>query len=138
MTGQDVTRRVHNGRGLVRQETPEGEWVAGWPEVAYEAIRSVNHLTGGVAIPAPVLYSVMGELKGVGHLLPQALDQLGQALRQSLDEYPVTDNSGREPAETVEQATRALDAAAGHARELGRLLETVQSLVADQGYTDRP
>lgn len=70
-------------------------------------------------------------------MLPQALDQLGQGLRQSLDEYPVTDSSGREPAESVEQAVQILAEAAVHASELGRLLETVQSLVAEQGYTDR-
>ena len=132
----NVTRLVHNGRGIVAHDV-DGERVAGWPEVAYEAIRAVNHVTGGVAVPAPVLYDVVGELKGVGHLLPQALDQLGQGLRASLDEYTVTDESGREPAETVEQAVRALNEAAERARELGALLEQVQSLVAEQGYDER-
>lgn len=130
---RDITRSVHNGRGIVSHDV-DGERVAGWPEVAYEAIRAVNHLTGGAAIPAPVLYNVMGEMKGVGYLLPQALHQLGDGLARSLDDYDVTDSRTRSPEETVRQAQHLLTEAAGQARALGDLLEAVQTLVADQGH----
>lgn len=130
-----VARLVHEGRGIVTHEV-HGEQVTGWPETAYESIRAINHLTGSGVIPAPVLYRVVGELKGVGHLLPQALEQLGAGLERSLHEYDVTDTSGRTPTETVRQARALLAEAAGQAAELGRLLESVQSLIAEQGYND--
>ena len=43
---------------------------------AYEAVRSLNHTTLAAKLPAPVVYDVLGNLKGVGHMLPQALQQL--------------------------------------------------------------
>lgn len=141
MTTQ-IERSVHNGRGLVTHDVGEGSefadndrgQVMGWPEVAYEAIRSINHVTGAHAIPAPVVYDVLGELKGVGHLLPQALDQIGSGLKRSLDEFDVYDNSDRTPAETVEQARVALAQAAEYAQMLGTALEAAQSILSDQGY----
>lgn len=145
MTAQ-IERSVHNGRGLVTHDVGEGSEFAdndrgqamGWPEVAYEAIRSINHVTGGAhAIPAPVVYDVLGELKGVGHLLPQALDQLGAGLKRSLDEFDVYDNSNHAASETVEQAKGLLMQAADHARMLGEALEAAQSILADQGYREQ-
>lgn len=145
MTTQ-IERSVHNGRGLVTHDVGEGSefadndrgQVLGWPEIAYEAIRSINHVTGGAhAIPAPVVYDVLGELKGVGHLLPQALDQLSSGLKRSLDEFDVYDNSDRTPAETVEQTQALLAQAAEHARLLGAALEAAQSIVADQGHREQ-
>ena len=68
-----VEHLLYGGRALVGF-TDEGERVAGWPEVAYEAIRAINHLTDHGPIPAPTLYRVLGELKGVGHLLPREGD----------------------------------------------------------------
>lgn len=142
MTTQ-IERAVHNGRGLVTHDVGEGSEAAdndrgqvlGWPEVAYEAIRAINHVTTGAhAIPAPVVYDVLGELKGVGHLLPQALDQLGSGLKRSLTEFDVYDSSDRTSSETAEQAQALLVQAAEHARMLGAALEAAQSIVADQGY----
>ena len=45
-----VDNLLYGGRALVSY-TDEGERVAGWPEVAYEAIRAINHLTGHGPIP---------------------------------------------------------------------------------------
>ena len=44
----NVDNLLYGGRTLVGS-TDEGERIAGWPEVAYEAIRAINHLTGPVA-----------------------------------------------------------------------------------------
>ena len=51
------------------------ERIAGWPEVAYEAIWAISHLTRHSPIPAPTAYRILGGREGVGHLLPQALEQ---------------------------------------------------------------
>lgn len=136
-----IERFTHHGRGLIAhhpdQDTDEDEGtVEGWPEVAYEAIRSINHLTGhGYPIPAPVAYAVLGELKGVGHLLPQALGQLGAGLQQSLVELDVYDDTpGCSPEGAVEDARALLSEASGHARALGELLEAAQTKLSRQGY----
>ena len=73
----DIEHRLHGGRTLVGF-TEEGEYVAGWPEVACEAIRAIKHLTGHGPIPAPTAYRILGELKGVGHLLLQARAQIAR------------------------------------------------------------
>ncbi|MBK8463499.1 MAG: hypothetical protein IPL36_10825 [Nigerium sp.] len=113
--------------------TEEGERVAGWPEVAYESIRAINHLTGHVPIPAPTLHQVLGDLKGVGHLLPQALEQLARGLRASLVEFEVYDHR-REPGESVAEAIGLLCRAARKAADLGQLLEDAQAAISEQGY----
>ena len=56
-----VENLLHGGRALVGY-TEEGERVAGWPEVAYEAIRASNHLTSHCPIPAPTAYRILGDL----------------------------------------------------------------------------
>lgn len=129
-----IEKAVHAGRGMTTwtaPDTDEGE--IGWPEMAYESIRAINHLTFSHPIPAPVLYDVLGNLKGVGHLLPQALSQLGAGLQRSLQEFEVYDQDG-DPVENVEQAVAHLQEAAVAARALGAALEAAQSAVAMQGY----
>lgn len=112
-----------------------GEAQAGWPETASESIRAINHLTFGQAVPAPVLYDVLGNLKGVGHMLPQALSQLADGLQRSLGECHVYDRDG-DPAANVERAWEHLAMAAMAARTLGAELEAAQSAIAGQGYDD--
>ena len=97
-----VENLLYGGRTLVGH-TEEGERIAGWPEVAYEAIRAINHLTGHGPIPAPTVYRILGDLKGVGHLLPQALEQLCRGLQASLAAFDVHDHR-RDPAESVTDA----------------------------------
>lgn len=130
-----IERLIHNGRSLVAYDDADGR-VIGWPEMAYESIRAINHLTShGAIIPAPTLYSILGELKGVGHLLPQALDQLGRGLSASLEQLDVTeDDPTRDPRTSVATAVSLLDQAAQLARDLGATLEAAQGAIGGQGY----
>jgi len=50
----DVENRLYGGRTLVGFAM-EGVYVAGWPEVAYEAIRAINHLASHGPVPAPTV-----------------------------------------------------------------------------------
>ena len=127
-----VEHLLYGGRSLVGF-TEEGERVAGWPEVAYEAIRAINHLTGHGPIPAPTVCRILGDLKGVGHLLPQALEQLRRGLQASLAAFDVYDHR-RDPAESVTDAVALLARAARKAGDLGQLLEDAQAAISDQGY----
>lgn len=124
---------LHGGRCLIGYHD-EVEYVAGWPEVARESIRAINHLTDHGPIPAPTVYRVLGELKGVGHLLPQALAQLTRGLQKSLEVYRVYD--ARDPADSVLEATLLLNQALRKAAELGELLEAAQAAISEQGYHD--
>ncbi len=101
---------------------------------AYEAIRSINHKTFGGALPAPLLYDVLGSLKGVGHLLPQALRQLAAGLGRSLDAYDVYEDDNRDPIQSVATATDHLTRAAALAAQLGIELDLAQSAIAGQGF----
>ncbi len=129
-----IENLIHNGRTLTGYTDEEGEDVIGWPEVAYEAIRAINHLTlTSEPIPAPVVYKVLGNLKGVGHMLPQALQQLGDGLARSLDEFDVYDRK-RDPADSIDVAREHLAVAAAAAAALGSALEDAQTALNAQGY----
>jgi hypothetical protein len=106
-------------------------------ETAYEAIRAINHLPFR-SVPAPLLYDVLGNLKGVGHLLPQALTQLGKGLAASLSAYDVYDGAGKDPAASVARARAYLAEAAARAADLGLLLEAAQGAINEQGYHPAP
>ena len=67
----NVENLLYGSRSLVGF-TEEGDYVSSWPELTHESLRAINHLTSHGPIPAPTLYRVLGELKGIGHLLPQA------------------------------------------------------------------
>lgn len=101
---------------------------------AYEAIRAINHMTGGGAIPAPVVYDVLGNLKGVGHMLPQTLRQLAEGLGRSLDDYDVYEDDGSDPVHSVATATDHLTRAAQLAAQIGEELEKAQSAISRQAY----
>lgn len=129
----NVENLLHGGRCLVGYSY-HGEYVAGWPEVARESIRAINHLTDHGPIPAPTLYRVLGELKGVGHLLPQALAQMTRGLQKSLELHQVYD--ARDPADSVLEATLLINQAVRKAADLGELLEAAQAAISEQGYHD--
>lgn len=128
----NLDNMLYGGRTLVGYPD-EGERIAGWPEVAHEAIRAINHLTGHGPIPAPTVYRILGDLKGVGHLLPQALKQLCRGLQASLAAFDVYDHR-REPGESVMDAVTLLARASRKAADLGQLLEEAQAAISDQGY----
>jgi hypothetical protein len=115
----EIDRSIFNGRMLRGHEDRDGDQVVGWPEAAYESVRAINHLTcNGLPIPAPVVFDVLGNLKGVGHLLPQALRQLTAGLVASSEAFDVYDHND-EPSESVAKAREAMLAAVVH--ELDRI-----------------
>ena len=128
----DIENRLYGGRALVGF-TNQGEYVASWPELTYESLRALNHLTGHGPIPAPTVYRILGELKGIGHLLPQACAQLARGLEESLHVLDVYDHR-REPGESVTEAAVLLNQARHKASELGYLHEAAQAAIAEQGY----
>ena len=127
-----VENLLYGGRTLVGY-SEEGDRVAGWAEVAYESIRAINHLTLHGPIPAPTAYRILGDLKGVGHLLPQALEQVARGLQASLEAFGVYDLR-RDPGESVAEAIGLLCRAARKAADLGQLLEDTQAAIREQGY----
>jgi len=102
---------------------------------AHEAMRELAHLTLRGAVPAPVLYEVLGSLKRLGPGLNQALAQLGDALAQSPAAYRVYEDDGADPHASITACRAALTAATAHAAHLGDLLEAAQQRIARQGYT---
>ena len=103
--------------------------------VAYEAVRRINHITGG-PIVAPQLYWVLGSLKLLGPGLQQALRQLGDGLVASLDldGYEVYQDDGGDPVEAALAAQVHLEAAQDAAEQLGWHLERAQGAINRQGY----
>lgn len=128
----DIENRLYGGRSLVGF-SDHGEYVASWPELTYESLRALNHLTAHGPIPAPTVYRILGELKGIGHLLPQACAQLARGLQESLQVLDVYDQR-REPGESVTEAVLLLNQALGKATELGDLLGAAQAAIAEQGH----
>ncbi|WP_020393448.1 hypothetical protein [Kribbella catacumbae] len=99
---------------------------------AYEAVRALNHGTFRT-IPAPLAYSLLGNLNNVGYGISQLTEQIATGLEGSLTEYDVYDNN-RDPAESVATAASLLRSAAVHAKEIGRLLSEAQTAINLQGY----
>ncbi len=107
-----------------------------WPAGPNSPTNHSGHsttLTGHGPIPAPTVYRILGELKGIGHLLPQACAQLARGLEESLQALDVYDHR-REPGESVTEAVMILNQALHKATELGDLLEAAQAAIAEQGY----
>ena len=101
----------------------------------YENLRDICHLTQpGTSTPAPLVYRVLGNLKGVEYMLPQALNQLAAGLGKSLDTHDVYEDDGRDPVQSVATATDHLTKAASLAQQLGDELAHAQSALSRQGY----
>ncbi|MGH3812679.1 MAG: hypothetical protein ACRDUV_09520 [Pseudonocardiaceae bacterium] len=112
----------------------DGLTVVGDAEAAYQAIRAINHYTMGQPIHAPVLYTVLGNLKLLGPALAQALQQAQTGLTTSLEVYEVYQDDGSDPAAAVAEACELLARAAGHAGAVGSLLADGQVAINQQGY----
>ena len=112
-------------------ETPQ---VIREADEAYEAIRAINHLTITSVHPAPTVYKVLGNLKGLG--LPQAFTQLAQSLGRSLDKYDVYEDDDRDPVQSVATAADHLTKAAQLAAAMRTELELAQSAISRQGYRE--
>lgn len=104
-------------------------------DTAYESIRSINHRTiTARPIPAPEMYSILGNLKCLGHGLDQALQQLSTALELSLATHAVYETDGGDPTTRTAWAMGDMQSAAEHAAAIGVLLESAQGEIAQQAY----
>lgn len=130
-----ITRLVFDGRGLLHQEDHDtGEYVAGWPAVAAEAVRALNHLTiGRRVIAAPTVYDVLDDLSTMAHRLPQGLTQLAKGLERSGDVLTLTDSRG-DPRLNIAEAGDALARAAALAKQLAAALDEARLAIGEQGY----
>lgn len=101
----------------------------------YESLRTINHVTlPGSSLPAPIVYRVLGNLKGIEYLLPQGLSQLAAGLGKSLDTYDVYEDDGRDPVQSIATVTDHLTRASQLAQQLGAELGRAQSAISRQGY----
>jgi hypothetical protein len=114
------------------EETPE---VVEAADNFYEDLHAINHLTlPGRSLPAPIVYQVLGNLRGIEYMLPQALGQLAAGLGKSLDTHEVYEDDGRDPVQSVATVTDHLTRAAQLAQQLGAELAKAQSAISRQGY----
>lgn len=108
----------------------------GWSDVAYEAIRAMNHITsspGEEGIPAPVVYTVLGNMTGATQMLPQLFRQLADGLERSLDHFDVYDHNG-DPRLSALAAGTHLQNAVTHAQRMAEELSSAQTAINSQGY----
>lgn len=124
-------------RTLVRSWDEEtNESIDGWADVAHEAVRAMNHITNSAAaVPAPVAYSVLGNVAGLAQMLPQLFEQLANGLQHSLDVFDVYDRKG-DPRLSVIAAGEQLQAARLHAQRMAECLEAAQIAINSQGYNE--
>lgn len=101
---------------------------------AYEALRAIAHTASDY--PAPLAYSMLGNLKYVGYNMNTVCTIVARGLETSLKTYEVYDAEGQDPAENVAKANRHLKRAAELAEQLAQELEAAQSAITDQGYRD--
>lgn len=106
--------------------------------VAYEAVRAINHATITAVLPAPDVYAVLGCLNQVGHGLSQVSTQLASSLVRSLNAYDVYEDDGGDPTTSVFTARYHLAQAAAMAHQLGTHLAHAQNAIARQGHHGRP
>lgn len=107
-------------------------------EDATDSLRELAHLTVRGAVPAPVLYQVLGRLQQLGPALDQTLRQLADALLDSLDAYQVVQDDGSDPLLATARCCYRLTDAAGHAAHLGAALQDAQTAIAHQGHHPDP
>ncbi|MHA7174832.1 hypothetical protein ACX80B_17390 [Arthrobacter monumenti] len=104
---------------------------------AYEAVRAINHLTiNARSLPAPLVYSILGNLKMLGHSLPQTCTQIASGLGRSLETHDVYEDEGGDPVQSIATATDHLTRAAQLAAQLGEELAQAQSAINRQGYNE--
>lgn len=108
----------------------------GWADIAHEAVRAMNHITsspGDEGIPAPVVYSALGNLASVAQMLPQLFRQLANGLETSLEHFDVYDDKG-DPRLSALTAGTHLQNAVTHAQRMAEELGSAQTAINSQGY----
>ena len=99
-----------------------------------EAIRTLNHRTVFTSMPAPLLYELLGELQTVTERMPQLLQQCGQGVARSLDEYEVYEDDGGNPLGSISSANDHLGNAAALLQQAGTELERARIAIRGQGF----
>ncbi|MEV4267787.1 hypothetical protein [Kribbella sp. NPDC049584] len=102
-------------------------------DVAYEAIRFLNHATIAATVPAPVAYALLGSLSQMQDAVAKLAGQIATGLDRSLLDFDVYDDA-RDPAESVAMAADALERTSGHARAAAERVSAAQAAIALQGF----
>jgi hypothetical protein len=103
-------------------------------------LRTFIHQTRTEQLPdrcitPPDAYSILGSAAELADAMPQALAQLGDALRRSLTLFDVYDRD-RQPADSIAIATQALSAAADAFGAAAQHLSDAQAAIAYQGVNE--
>lgn len=101
-------------------------------EDAYEAIRYLNHVTQGAKINAPTIYTMLDDLASTCSGMQQLLDQLGAALKRSVEEDDVYDLKG-DPRETLIKASVQFSAAGNAAANAAKSIREAHVAINSQG-----
>lgn len=104
-------------------------------EDAYEAIRYLNHVTQGAKINAPTIYTMLDDLASTCTGMQQLLDQLGAALKRSVEEDDVYDLKG-DPRQTLIKASIQFSAAGWAAAAAGKSIRDAHVTINSQGLND--
>jgi hypothetical protein len=101
---------------------------------AYDAVRAICHSLPYNA-PAPLVYSVLGNLKHAGgHDLSEAITKMVAGLSRSLIDFDNYMDDRSDPAAAVQKAKHHLLNAVNLASKVGAELESAQSAINGQGY----
>jgi hypothetical protein len=106
---------------------------------AADNIRAFNHHTRRAilpneCIPAPDTYRILAAAE-LAYAVPQALAQLGDALRRSLTVYTFTTPTESQP-KSVAKATHALSLAAEAFTAAAQHLDHAQAAITNQGINE--
>lgn len=102
-------------------------------DAAYDSIRAVAHTVPRV-LRAPIAYEILGNLKLIGQVAPDAFTRIAAGLDRALTEFEMYEDDGGDPDERVGIAVQHLMRAAAYATRVRDELEAAQSAIAHQGY----
>lgn len=105
----------------------------------YDAARALAHMTSSASpVPAPAVYSVLGNTNNVAFMLAESTESLAHALAASPEGYTLTEaNPQDDPLDSIAAANQHLHTAAALLRQAGVALSEAQSAIAGQGYSGR-
>lgn len=104
---------------------------------AYEAMHEMAIQANNTqTLTPPVLYGVLGNLRGTAASLSEILPSTVRAARSGAAGLDLYDAEGNDPEEQLALSLRTLEEAASVAQQLLALLDTAQSGIASVGYRD--